>query len=423
MKIAYLVHQFFPEYVGGTERITLNLAQAMQRAGHNVTVIAHCPVERIGHVEKKGALFYTHCYEGVPVILFKERRSEGKSFLNLMDGSPLRPLAQDLLKKGAYDALHIMHGLYTGPFILAAICKKIPYIVTLTDYFLICYRTNLLNKADELCGGPEKGKTCLEKCRFPGISKEGLTKRYLEGQRILSQAQAVVSPSEFLKSMIEKEYGDLGIKVIPLGSVLRRANAPIKSYSRNSEIVFGYLGTISPAKGVHILIQAFRKMPRKNCKLKIYGNAYQHLQYASDLRHMAAEDPRIDFCWGYSTPQEMADIFRRIDILCFPSLWFEPYGLVLEEAFAGSVPVIASRIGGVPERVTDGVNGFMFSPGDASELQSIMEKLAKNPQRLNAVRERITTYNTVEEEAFQYECLYKQAIEGRQKVRSRWSEG
>ena len=409
MKIAYLVHQFFPEYVGGTERVTLNLAQAMQRAGHRVRVIAHGSIDGLGYIEKREVSLRTDCYEGVPTTIFRQKSGNERPHLNLAEGLSVRSFADDLLKKGRCDLLHVMHCLYTMPFILSAIRKKIPYIITLTDYFLICYRINLLNRENELCDGPEKGRMCLRQCRFPGISRNGLAMRLLAGRRILSQAQAVVSPSEFLKSMIEKEYGDLGIRVIPHGSIHRQSDSSTKKYSNNSKIVFGYTGSISPAKGAHILIKAFRKLSCKNCKLRIYGNAYQHLQYASDLLRLAAEDPRIDFCWGYTTPQELTDILKGIDILCLPSLWFETYGLVLEEAFAGSVPVIASRIGGIPERVIEGVHGFMFSPGDINELHSIMKKLVEHPARLNGMKKKITTYTTVEEEACQYERLYKQA--------------
>jgi glycosyltransferase involved in cell wall biosynthesis len=72
----------------------------------------------------------------------------------------------------------------------------------------------------------------------------------------------------------------------------------------------------------------------------------------------------------------------RAIALVLPSIWYETFGLVLIEAFAAGMPVIASRIGGIPDLVEDGKTGLLVQPGDAADLADKMQWALENPERM-----------------------------------------
>ena len=77
---------------------------------------------------------------------------------------------------------------------------------------------------------------------------------------------------------------------------------------------------------------------------------------------------------------DVQNIFREIDVLVVPSIWYENAPLVIQEAFLSRTPVIASRIGGIPELVKDGVNGLLFDAGDPRDLKAKLEYVMNYPE-------------------------------------------
>ena len=98
--------------------------------------------------------------------------------------------------------------------------------------------------------------------------------------------------------------------------------------------------------------------------------------------------------------------------MIIPSLWYENYPLVLHEALASNVPVIATDAGGMSEKIKDGENGFLFPIGDSDTLYEIMDAVREEPEVLNTLKENIEDMfiPTVEQEAYSYEREYKRAV-------------
>ena len=200
------------------------------------------------------------------------------------------------------------------------------------------------------------------------------------------------------KFLCEADYWNLEIEVIRYGISMGGSQRQRKRYSKKSPITFAYLGALIPAKGVHVLIKAFRKLRDPKCRLKIYGIA-ELRDYFLDLLGLAHGDCRIAFCGPYR-------ILDSVDATCVPSIWPDNYPLVIMEAQARSVPVIGSRIGAIPEAIEDGVNGFLCKPDDPQALYQVMNRIVDNPQLLSAVKRAIPAIRTVEEEAVEFESLY-----------------
>jgi glycosyltransferase involved in cell wall biosynthesis len=145
---------------------------------------------------------------------------------------------------------------------------------------------------------------------------------------------------------------------------------PIAKSKKEDLFVFGYIGTHIPAKGVNLLIEAFRKI-EGNAKLKIWG--WKDAQSQKALLEMTkSSDNPIEFCGGYIN-ENLADVvFSQVDAIVVPSIWGENSPLVIHEAQACHIPVITADYGGMAEYVQHHVNGLLFKHRD---VQSITEQL------------------------------------------------
>src|SRR5262249_34676200 len=83
---------------------------------------------------------------------------------------------------------------------------------------------------------------------------------------------------------------------------------------------------------------------------------------------------------------EVPGFLAGLDALAVPSIWPENSPLVIREAFLAGVPVIGSRIGGIPEAVHDGLNGLLFEPGDVAALRAAIGRLVEEPGLLERLR-------------------------------------
>jgi glycosyltransferase involved in cell wall biosynthesis len=88
---------------------------------------------------------------------------------------------------------------------------------------------------------------------------------------------------------------------------------------------------------------------------------------------------------GFTRAEEF---YRQLDVLVVPSLWHEPFGMVVIEAFAHGVPVVGSRRGGIPEIVGDGRTGLLFEPDAPGELRDALAALVADPGRAAEMRPR-----------------------------------
>jgi glycosyltransferase involved in cell wall biosynthesis len=152
----------------------------------------------------------------------------------------------------------------------------------------------------------------------------------------------------------------------------RRDEAPVR---------FLFLGSLQPHKGIGVVLEAFRRAPDAPLSLDIAGAGTM----ADACLAAARRDPRIRF-HGFVTGGEKEGLLGSADVLLFPSLCWEVVGLVMLEAFAHGVPVIASRTGGIPEFIEDGRTGLLVEPGDAAALATQMRRLAANRDVIEAMR-------------------------------------
>jgi glycosyltransferase involved in cell wall biosynthesis len=144
------------------------------------------------------------------------------------------------------------------------------------------------------------------------------------------------------------------------------------------------VGQLAPHKGVHTLLEAFARLacePRwSGLSLTLVGGSF-HAGYVARLREIVsahALSDRVRFL-DQAPRQELPPVYHAHDVLVFPSVWEEPFGLTQIEAMACGLPVIGTGTGGSAEILT-GETALRFPPGDVDALAGCIARLAADPE-------------------------------------------
>ncbi|MBW2050222.1 MAG: glycosyltransferase [Deltaproteobacteria bacterium] len=406
MKILYLVHQFYPQDYTGTEKFVLNMARMMQRLGHKVKVISYSFYEASSYdTSRNNLLFKEFLYQGIPVMAFKYVKEPEDLHISLK-GGVLADEAQGIIAREAPDMVHVGHPMRVCQFAEAADLRGIPFIITLTDFWLICPKFILSTPDGRPCAGPGHEKRCRE-CS-PEFSDSLISERLRTARDLLFHAKGVFSPSRFLRQTFEGEFPGLSVGLIHHGMPFKRMKKNTRSYKRGDSLTFLYAGSFNRFKGLHVLIEAFLGITHTEVSLKIYGSGPDET-YDAQVRKMVRGHRRIELC-GVFPEDQVGEILSSVDVVVVPSLWYENYPLILHEALACNVPVIASDAGGMAEKIKDRVNGFTFKMGDVDRLRAVIINLVDHPEQLNRLKENICRQMipAVEQEAYAYEKVYFQ---------------
>jgi glycosyltransferase involved in cell wall biosynthesis len=167
------------------------------------------------------------------------------------------------------------------------------------------------------------------------------------------------------KKLIREGYPAERIVVIP-----NMVTAAMKEAPQNGAYV-GFAGRISPEKGLQTLMDASLRLP------DIPFRAAGDLDRMPDLPAQAPENFKFE---GHLSKEALDDFYAGCRVFVLSSIWFETFGIVIAEAMLRGIPVICSRIGGLPEIVEDGVTGLLFEPGNADELADKIRYLWERPE-------------------------------------------
>jgi glycosyltransferase involved in cell wall biosynthesis len=173
-----------------------------------------------------------------------------------------------------------------------------------------------------------------------------------------------------------------------------------------------FIGTPVPHKGVHVLMQAWKSLPpetRATGELRVYGNLDHNPGYIRRLQGLA-DSGGGTLCGGLRRDQ-VPGALARTDLLVVPSVWYENSPLIILEALATRTPILVSDLGGMAELVEPGRNGFRFAVGDSADLARHLARFLDDPSLLDALYPDDLHVKSVDEDARQFEELYREAIE------------
>lgn len=152
-----------------------------------------------------------------------------------------------------------------------------------------------------------------------------------------------------------------------------------KGQSENTELIILFLGWVEKAKGVEDLIEAISLLKNKRIKLLVGGNGSYFDEAQSKVNNMGLNN-NIKFL-GWVGPEDKLQLFRKADLFILPS-YFEGMPNAIVEALSWSLPVIATRVGGIPDMITDGVNGFLVEKGNPNQIAEKIDYLRERPDQV-----------------------------------------
>lgn len=178
-----------------------------------------------------------------------------------------------------------------------------------------------------------------------------------------------------------------------------------------------YVGRLTPIKGVHVLIEAFFKIysQKPNTRLIIVGSSFFKgsikTPYEKKLEALAKPIQEAIIFTGYLAHEKLKYLYSAVDIVVFPSVSAEGFGLVIIEAMSSGTCLIASAIGGTPEIFENGKSGMLVKPGDVEELAETISTVLKSPNVMEsmgkAARQKVLSDYTWEHLVDKLETLLK----------------
>jgi glycosyltransferase involved in cell wall biosynthesis len=193
-------------------------------------------------------------------------------------------------------------------------------------------------------------------------------------------ADLLIAPSRFLiQQYTEAGFAAGRFLYLENGIDVERIQRYPRRPSPDGKLRFTYLGSLAWQKGVHVLVEAFKGIPPDAAVLKIYGDPTVFPDYSGQLREIA--DPLNTHFEGPVPNEQVGRVLAETDVLVVPSLWYENSPVVIQEAFAAGVPVIASEIGALPEKVSS--EDRLFEPGDAAKLRRLAQDIIAREDRLS----------------------------------------
>lgn len=177
--------------------------------------------------------------------------------------------------------------------------------------------------------------------------------------------------------------------------------------------VVAVIGRLHPVKGHRYFLEAAARVAgiRPGVQFLVVGDGPLRDELR-ELVHLLGLDDKVVMTGYYP---RIEDIYPVIDVMCLPSL-MEGMGLVVLEALYFGVPVVATRVGGIPEIIADGREGILIPPRDAEALATAVLRILNNPELAremgNRAREKVKQF-TVEKMARQVEELYLEILDGR----------
>lgn len=315
------------------------------------------------------------------------------------------------------DIVHFHHYLNIGVNLIGVARwsgKAVRVVVTLHEYLAICHHHGLMVRTagNDLCRSASDER-CAE-C-FPDISPARFAQRKKVVQAGLMQADRFIAPSLFLKA----RYAAWGIpdnRIAGLDNGVE-ISPPLPSVRAPGEgrRTFAFFGQINPYKGLDCLLSAFDQLARDPHptaaapRLIVHGAHLEanHPDFADRIRRsLARHANRIEF----SGPYERSDLPRLMaaaDWVVVPSTWWENAPMIIEEALASRRPVICSAIGGMREKVRQGLDGFHFPVGDAQALAVLMRQLSADERIWDRLQRTLRTPVTIAESAAGHLALYR----------------
>jgi glycosyltransferase involved in cell wall biosynthesis len=370
VKILLAHNRYRSEFPSGEDRVVDTEAAALRSAGHTVTHFERRSDDITNWPPLRRAAL------PVSVVWSRTAREELRASI----------------RRDRPDVIHIHNTfpLLTASILAAGADERVPIVVTIHNYKLSCASGDFF-RAGTVC------HDCAGRIGLAGIvhgcyrGSRLMTLPVVAGTA-LNRKSWRTRPSAYI-FISESQRRALSDMHLPMARSFVKWNlvprAPTVVNDDDGRI--SYLGRLDQAKGLSVLMAGWDRYlagGEPKLRLSIAGNG----PLMPEIRDWAGSRKGVDLL-GVLDREGCRDLISRSRAVVVPSAWEETFGLVVVEAMAGGVPVIAARHGSLPELITDGINGRLFQPGDADDLAAVIEEVAVDPDRWHQLGTRArTTY-------------------------------
>lgn len=308
-----------------------------------------------------------------------------------------------ILASSRYDIVHVQNffPLFSPSVYSAAKKADVPLVQSIRNYRLICPSANLFRNGhfcDDCVG---------KKFAFPSIFHACYRSSRL-GTSTIAAMQIVNRLTGNWKNGVDRyiavtEYvrDQLIRGGFPAGKIAVKPNF-VKPPKSNLEIVPSrnfamYVGRLTQEKGAHWLVQKWKNLDI-DLRLCIIGDGDMPLSSPEGSDHIIS--------LGVKPLEEVYKIMANARFVVLPSLWPEPFGRVIVEAFANGTPVLVARTGGAQELVEDGKNGFLYDPADSTDFALKVRRLTYDDELIEKMSKAArTTFETLYTSEANYKML------------------
>ncbi|WP_297813168.1 glycosyltransferase family 4 protein [uncultured Methylophaga sp.] len=386
-KLCIIAAAYPPNIKGGGEKSTQLLAQGLSYLGNEVTVLT---VDHKVHQFRDGEVLVKAIR--TPNIYWNFKHSQPPvrkliwHFKENVNPRAVRSLLAELETIQPDAVLTSTIENFGNSVWVACHQLNIPVAHILRSYYTLCFKGTMFRQ----------GQNCKSRCLSCRTGTIGRA-------RSAARVNGLIGISDFILQK-HRPYFSNALKTVIFNPVEAPPDVNIDDESASRR--FAYLGRIEPEKGVELLLQAFQSLP-DDYELKIAGTGKEDY-----VQHLKQKYPsaRIQFL-GWVAAE---DVYREVDFVIVPSMWNEPFGRTVIEAYSHGRAVIASARGGLKELVKEGETGQLFEPDDPEKVRAACLAAVANQLASRSVRLKLQQHAerfSVSTIAAQYDAFIEQMIE------------
>jgi glycosyltransferase involved in cell wall biosynthesis len=317
-------------------------------------------LEQNGHT----VALYTRSNHEIDTLTFGQRLG---LVSRIISASDTRIAVRNLLRDLEPDIVHVHNTFAMVSPSVYEVCREedVPVVQTLHNYRLLCPASTFYRNGGpcQECVSDGLFRSVQHACYRDSRAMSGvialMLKAHRSRQTLNKGIDAYIATSRFVK----EKFAESGF---PADKIYVKPNfVGVDPGERRSPGDYAlFVGRLSPEKGLATLLEAWHRLPVA-VPLVIAGDGPMRQQLENDVRSMGLRNIRFA---GRLNRDEVYDAMKKASFVVVPSIWYEPFGLVVAEAFACETPVLASRIGGIQEMLEDHATGLHFAPGDPDAL-------------------------------------------------------
>ena len=401
------------------------------KGGH----VVHCSrlIETLSQLNTKQAyLFSGYGSSGeVPRLRKYSKKDEHVDFYQILNATGpvnipsvdtryprIESIVLDVIKDYSPHLVHIHHMIGFPASTIERIKEtfNIPVVITIRDFWYICPLVQLLKVNHEICTDNSKGEGCRD-CfhHITGLSPSKTGHRTWSGEfearktawiKALNLADQISAVSSYVKKIYVTEgVSPNKMQVISAGvpNVFKKID---ENKIESAKFKIGFLGTISKLKGVDVLLKVFDQWKDPDISLELWGPLSD-----GDIRLQLEknDDKRVSVFGPYES-DDLTKILSNFDVGIIPSIWPDTAPQIIFEFFSMKIPVVASKIGGIPDFIYHEKNGLLFEPKNVSDLLHALKRLKNDNKLLKRLSKNIKPQKSLINYAGEILSVYKKAI-------------